>query len=182
MNGLPRRPRRVACAGLLACFAWSPLAAQPAVRVNLGSDVTKVADTARLSMTLDDAGEQVGAIVDELVVPSALSFVEGELTPDAVASATIATEVVDAAADGATRRLRVTVKANSGTVLPGGLVAVLTFKAPDDIDEESVDVQIDHRASITIGDRAAADATGDFGLVTVLKAPPPVIACFFYMH
>ena len=139
---------------------------------------------ARISITLDDAGEQVAAFVDELAFPSALSFVEGELgDAGTAASATLETDVIDAAAaDGDTRRLRVTVKSASGRALASGTVAVLTFKVPDEIETESMDFQLDHRASITVGDRAGADGTGDRGIVTVLKEAPAVIACFFYMH
>ena len=175
--------RCVAYAVLAGCLAWSPLAAQPAVRVHLGSDVTRAGEMARISVTLDDAGEPVAALVDELAFPSALSFVEGELgEAGSAASATLETEMIEAAADGATRRLRVTVKSTGDRTLASGTVAVLTFKVPDEIETDSMDFRLDHRASITVGGRGDADGTGDRGLVTVLKEAPAVIACFFYMH
>ena len=152
--------------------------------VELGSDVTTVGQEARVGLTLDPRGEDVAAVEDEVVFPAALSFVEGE-TGDAgkSASATIEVKLAGTADAEGKRTLHVTIRAPEGKALRAGTLAVLRFKAPEAVEGESTDVKLSHRPVLFVGGarREIASQEGG-GVVTVLKKPLAVIACFFYMH
>jgi hypothetical protein len=137
-----------------------------------------------VGITLNPGAEQVSALEDDVVFPPVLAFLEGELAEAAkAASAKLHAELLESSGAGGARTVRVTVTAPDGSTLPAGLLAVLIFKAPETVEGESVDFRLSHRAKVTVGGQTVdAPPQEGGGVVSVMKKPLEVIACFFYMH
>jgi hypothetical protein len=166
------------------CFSLlsAPLWAQPAVRVNLGSDVTVPEDEARIPISLESGGLEVVGVEAEIEFPKGLTYVGEEAGPNV--SAHVSAKLrPEPSADVPSRKVVLNIAAADGQVLPSALLAVVRFKVPAEKDDASGEgeFKLTRSASVTMRDGSKAGAAGSGGTITLLKTAP-AIACFFYMH
>jgi len=175
---------RVALIVPLIWFVSLPVAAQSPASVDLGSDITIPGEVSRIPLTLAAEGAKVTAIEDQVTFPAALSFVDVELgDAGTVLSAKVETKVTDSAENPASRKLAVTIVAPEGKVFSSGVVAILRFTVPKDIDTSgSTDLKLEHQPSVVDSNGGKQRVKGTTGTVSIMTKPPPLIVCFFYMH
>ena len=81
-------------------------------------------------------------------------------------------------------KLIVNVRGADQKGLPSGVLVLLKFEVIGPIDEEQgfLDLTLENKAFVIGQDNEKVEIKGRPGTLIIMKEPPPVIACLFYMH
>ena len=159
--------------------------AQSKARSDLGNEVALLGETTQISITLSANDEQILATENEIIVPSVLSFVGAELGKAGEAvSAEIQTQLMPPSEASKDSKLIVNVQGADQKGLPSGVLVMLKFEVIGPIDEEQdfLDLTLENKAFVIGQDNEKVAIEGRPGTLMIMKEPPPILACFFYMH
>ncbi len=159
--------------------------AESKARSDLGNEVALLGETTQIPITLSANDEQIVATENEIIVPSVLSFVGAELGKAGEAvSAEIHTQLIPPSEESKDPKLIVKVRGADQKGLPSGVLVLLKFEVIGPIDEEQgfLDLTLENKAFVIGQDNEKVEIKGRPGTLIIMKEPPPVIACLFYMH
>jgi len=159
--------------------------AESKARSDLGNEVALLGETTQIPITLSANDEQIVATENEITVPSVLSFVGAELGKAGEAvSAEVHTQLIPSSEESKDPKLIVKVLGTDQKGLPSGVLVFLKFGVIGPIDEEHgfLDLRLENKAFVIGQDKEKVAIKGRPGTLTIMKEPPPIIACFFYMH
>ena len=159
--------------------------AESKARSDLGNEVALLGETTQIPITLSANDEQIVATENEIIVPSVLSFVGAELGKAGEAvSAEVRTQLIPPSEGSKDPKLIVNVLGTDQKGLPSGVLVLLKFEVIGPIDEELgfLDLRLENKAFVIGQDTEKVAIEGRPGTLIIMKEPPPVIACFFYMH
>ena len=159
--------------------------AESKARSDLGSEVALLGETTQISITLRANDEQIVATENEITVPSVLSFLGAELGKAGEAvSAELHTQLMPPSEESKHPKLIVKVLGTDQKGLPSGVLVFLKFEVIGPIEGEHgfLDLRLENKAFVIGQDNEKMAIKGRPGTLTIMKEPPPVMACFFYMH
>ncbi len=158
--------------------------AQSKARVDLENQVVLIEEIAAILVTLNAKGEQILVTENEVTFPPILSFLGAEPGEAGQAvSAVVKAELVEAADQSLAQKLILRIRRPDGEPLPDGVLALLKFQVKEQIvDQDSLDLTLKNKVSVLNSEGRRVSALGKAAGLTVMKDPPPVFVCFFYMH
>ena len=159
--------------------------AESKARSDLGSEAALLGETTQIPITLSANDEQIVATENEIIVLSVLSFVGAELGKAGEAvSAEVHTKLIPASEESKNPKLIVNVLGTDQKGLPSGVLVLLKFEVIGPIDEEQgfLDLTLENKAFVIGQDNEKVAIKGRSGTLMIMKEPPPVFACLFYMH
>ena len=175
----------VALAATAAMHAQLPQ--QPAgATLSIGQSAAQPGAPVVAPLTLATAeGVELGSVTVRLTYPKALlSFVKVEPSGLALGVGAVIESKIDVGRDATSTTLIVKVftAPASGRSLPPGPLAYLGFKISETAKPESAIALVHAAEALTAGEPRQPLTPVVAGKATIRVAPPPVPACFFYMH